>query len=279
MIRPVLQDDAFLAQVAATRADATSARLAVWWLGQSGFLVCYGGECLLFDPYLSDSLTKKYAATDKPHVRMTARVVDPARLDFVSVVTTSHNHTDHLDAETLAPIFAAAPQSKLILPAANVSFVNQRLGAAAQARFLPLADGERATVGGFTFEAVPAAHEELRPEFAGFVVSVGPFRIYHSGDTVRFPGMAERLRPLAVDLALLPINGRAPARRVAGNLDGGEAAQLAYDIGARCVVPCHYELFEFNTASPAAFVTACARLGQRSTVLRSGERLTLEPAP
>ena len=279
MIRPVLQDDAFLAQVAAPRADATSARLAVWWLGQSGFLVCYGGECLLFDPYLSDSLTKKYAATDKPHVRMTARVVDPARLDFVSVVTTSHNHTDHLDAETLAPIFAAAPQSKLILPAANVSFVNQRLGAAAQARFLPLADGERATVGGFTFEAVPAAHEELRPEFAGFVVSVGPFRIYHSGDTVRFPGMAERLRPLAVDLALLPINGRAPARRVAGNLDGGEAAQLAYDIGARCVVPCHYELFEFNTASPAAFVTACARLGQRSTVLRSGERLTLEPAP
>ena len=69
------------------------------------------------------------------------------------------------------------------------------------------------------------------------------------------------------------------ARRVAGNLDGGQAAQLAYDIGARCVVPCHYELFEFNTASPAAFVTACARLGQRSTVLRSGERLTLEPAP
>ena len=279
MIRPVLQDDAFLAQVAATRADATSARLAVWWLGQSGFLVCYGGECLLFDPYLSDSLTKKYAATDKPHVRMTARVVDPARLDFVSVVTTSHNHTDHLDAETLAPIFAAAPEAKLILPAANVSFVNQRLGAAAQARFLPLADGERATVGGFTFEAVPAAHEELRPEFAGFVVSVGPFRIYHSGDTVRFPGMAERLRPLAVDLALLPINGRAPARRVSGNLDGAEAAQLAHDIGARCVVQCHYELFEFNTASPAAFVTACARLGQRSTVLRSGERLTLEPAP
>ena len=210
---------------------------------------------------------------------MTARVVDPARLDFVSVVTTSHSHTDHLDAETLVPIFAAAPQSKLVLPAANASFVNQRLGAAAQARFLPLADGERATVGGFTFEAVPAAHEELRPEFAGFVVSVGPFRIYHSGDTVRFPGMAERLRPLAVDLALLPINGRAPARRVAGNLDGGEAAQLAHDIGARCVVPCHYELFEFNTASPAAFVTACARLGQRSTVLRAGERLSLEPAP
>ena len=158
-----------------------------------------------------------------------------------------------------------------------MDFVTQRLGAAAQARFVPLADGERATVGEFTFEAVPAAHEELAPHYAGFVVSVGPFRIYHSGDTVRFPGMAGRLRPLGVDLAFLPINGRAPERRVSGNLDGVEAAKLAHDIGARCVVPCHYELFEFNTASPAPFIAECARLGQRCAVLRAGERLTLDP--
>ena len=277
MICPLLKDDAFLADVAAAQADAAAGRLVFWWLGQSGFLVFYGREFVLLDPYLSDSLTKKYAATDKPHVRMTERVVDPARLGFVSVVTTSHNHTDHLDAETLAPIFAAAPEAKLVLPAANVDFVTQRLGAAAQARFVPLADGERATVGEFTFEAVPAAHEELAPHYAGFVVSVGPFRIYHSGDTVRFPGMAGRLRPLGVDLALLPINGRAPERRVSGNLDGVEAAKLAHDIGARCVVPCHYELFEFNTASPAPFIAECARLGQRCAVLRAGERLTLDP--
>ncbi len=279
MIRPVLQNDAFLGDVAALRGDPANERLAVWWLGQSGFLVCYRGECLLFDPYLSDSLTKKYAATDTPHVRMTERVVDPARLDFVSVVTTSHNHTDHLDADTLGPLFAAAPAAKLVVPAANVGFVTQRLGGAAAARFVPLAEGERATVGAFTFEAVPAAHEALAAEFAGFVVGVGPFRIYHSGDTVRYPGMADRLRPLRIDLALLPINGRAPERRVSGNLDGAEAAQLACDIRARVVVPCHYEMFEFNTASPALFADTCAQLGQRAAVLRAGERLILEAAP
>ncbi len=279
MIRPVLQDDAFLTDVAAIRADVTSPRLFVWWLGQSGFLVCYRGEFLLFDPYLSDSLTKKYAATDKPHVRRTARVVDPARLGFVGVVTSSHNHTDHLDAETLGPLFAAAPAAKLVLPAANVAFVAQRLGPTAAGRFVPLAGGQRATVGMFAFEAVPAAHEELAPEFAGFVVSVGPFRLYHSGDTVLFPGMVERLRPFKVDLAMLPINGRAPERRVSGNLDGAEAAQLAHDIGARCVVPCHYEMFAFNTASPEVFSTTCARLGQRAAVLRAGERLVLEAKP
>jgi L-ascorbate metabolism protein UlaG (beta-lactamase superfamily) len=87
--------------------------------------------------------------------------------------------------------------------------------------------------------------------------------------------MEARLRSYAVDLALLPINGRAPERRVAGNLDGIEAAALAHAIGARCVIPCHYEMFEFNTASPVPFAAECARLGQRCAVLRAGERWTL----
>lgn len=272
MIEPALKDDAFLADVAAARAARAPGRLSVWWLGQSGFLLGHEGEFLLFDPYLSDSLTRKYAATDKPHVRLTARVIDPARLDFVRAVTTSHNHTDHLDAETLRPLLAAAPAATLVGAAANHGFIEERLGVVVQGRLVTLADGGRATVGPFSITAVPAAHEELRPEFAGFVVGVGPFRIHHSGDTVLYPGIVDRLRPFAVDLALLPINGRAPERRVAGNLDGPEAAQLAHDIRARWVVPCHYEMFAFNTASPDAFVAACGRLGQRHAVLRAGAR-------
>lgn len=275
MISPALRDDAFLADVADARARLAPDRLALWWLGQSGFLVLHAGEFLLFDPYLSDSLTKKYAATDKPHVRMTERVVDPARLGFVNVVTSTHNHTDHLDAETLGPLLAAAPEARLVLPAANVAFAAQRLGPAAAARFAPVSDGQCVWIGGWELEALPAAHEELAPEYAGFVARAGRFTIYHSGDTVRFPGMAERLRGAALDVALLPINGRAPERRVSGNLDGPEAAQLAHDIGARWVVPCHYEMFAFNTASPAAFVAECRRLGQPHAVLRAGERWTL----
>ena len=107
MIEPFLKDEAFLADVNQAR-DRNNA-VHIWWLGQSGFLIHSGGECLLVDPYLSDSLTKKYAATDKPHVRMTARVIAPERLNFIDVVTSSHNHTDHLDAETLLPLRAVNP--------------------------------------------------------------------------------------------------------------------------------------------------------------------------
>ena len=96
MIPALQKDDALLADMAAASHDENT--LHVWWLGQSGFLVQWAGERLLIDPYLSDSLTKKYASTDKPHVRMTERCMDPRLLTSISRVTASHVHTDHLDA-------------------------------------------------------------------------------------------------------------------------------------------------------------------------------------
>src|SRR5216117_3354264 len=146
MIKPALEDDAFLADVAAARDDFVHFHL--WWLAQSGFLLQWQGQHLLFDPYLSDSLTKKYAATDKPHVRMTERVVAPERLNFIDGVTSSHNHTDHLDPETLGPLLRANPKMDLVIPEANREFVIDRLKTAAE---LPrgLDAGQFTTVAGF----------------------------------------------------------------------------------------------------------------------------------
>jgi L-ascorbate metabolism protein UlaG (beta-lactamase superfamily) len=47
---------------------------------------------------------------------------------------------------------------------------------------------------------------------------------------------------------------------------------LAHDIGAKLAIPCHFEMFEFNTATPDAFVEACRRLGQDFRILSCGER-------
>ena len=91
LIQPVLSDEELLADIDAA-AKSSDRAFHLWWLGQSGFLVQWQGRRLLIDPYLSNSLTKKYATTDKPHVRMTGIPIDPARLDFVDVVTSSHNH-------------------------------------------------------------------------------------------------------------------------------------------------------------------------------------------
>jgi L-ascorbate metabolism protein UlaG (beta-lactamase superfamily) len=275
LIEPAQSDGELLADVA-RNCGRDDESFRVWWLGQSGFLVQYRGAHLLFDPYLSESLTRKYATTDKPHVRMTRRAVDPTSLTFVDAVTSTHNHTDHLDAETLNPILVAG-HAKLVVAAANATFAAERLKRDS-GEFLVLDVGERGTIGPFEIEPVPAAHEDLdrddagRHLYVGFVVRFGPHVVYHAGDTVRYPGMAERLRPFGIELAFLPINGRGPERRVSGNLWGREAAALAKDAGIGRAIPCHYEMFEFNTASPAEFVAECERLGQECTVLRCGER-------
>lgn len=293
MIRPIQQDEAFLTDLARAGASAPES-LHVWWLGQSGFLVQWRGHRLLLDPYLSDSLTRKYAGTDKPHVRMTERVVDPARLTGLSGVTASHAHTDHLDAETLGPLVRANPGLHLVFPEAIRPLAAARSGlpeaclrgldASCPAR--PAAPGVpgSASLGVFDLEAVPAAHESLERDGAGrliclgFLVRVGGWTVYHSGDTVWFPGMEDRLREARIDLAFLPINGRSPERRVAGNLWGHEAAELARASAIGRVVPCHYEGFEFNTAPPDAFEERCRSLAQPFLRLRAGERGSWLPA-
>ena len=281
MIRPAQSHATLFADIGASSSSNSKDRRArgfrLWWLGQSGFLLQWQGIHVLLDPYLSDSLTRKYSETDKPHVRMTELVIDPAQLSFVDIATSSHNHTDHLDAETLGPILARNPALKLVIPEANRAFVADRLKID-PAMPVGLDDGGTIELLGIRFSGVASAHETVerdeqgRVKALGYVLQAGKWSLYHSGDTLRYDGMAEKLRPFAVDVALLPINGRAPERRVAGNLSGPEAAQLARDIGAKLAVPCHFEMFEFNTASPDAFVDACRRLVQPFRILRCGER-------
>ena len=96
------------------------------------------------------------------------------------------------------------------------------------------------------------------------MIEAGDRRLYHSGDTTWVdPGVR------SVDVAFLPINGKL------GNLDGPEAARLARLVEAALAVPCHYDMFEFNTATPDAFVAECERIGQPYRVLAPGERFTL----
>ena len=273
---PALQkDDALLKDIQRTASDREAFHL--WWLGQSGYLIQWQGHYLLIDPYLSDSLTHKYARTEKPHTRMSERVVDPSRLNFMNVVTSSHNHTDHLDGETLRPLFRVNPDLKLVIPEANRAFVAERLEIDAD---LPLGlnDGESVTVADFTFHAVPAAHETVerdevgRCRFLGYVMQFGPYTVYHSGDTLWYEGIVKQLAPYSIDVALLPINGSAPERKVAGNLSAEEAVRFAKEIKARTMIPCHYDMFTFNTADPDAFRREAEAKGQSHQVLRGGER-------
>jgi L-ascorbate metabolism protein UlaG (beta-lactamase superfamily) len=253
----------------------------LWWLGQSGFLIQWKQKRVLIDPYLSDTLTKKYAATDKPHTRMSELVINPGLLKNISVVTSSHNHTDHLDAETLIPVLQSNPGIAFIIPEANRDFVCERVKCE---RDFPmgLTDGKSITLNQLIFHGIPAKHNEIERDDngnckqMGYVIELGRTRIYHSGDTLWFDDMISLLKPFAVDVALLPINGDDPGRKVAGNLNCKEAARLGKAINAEVVIPCHYDMFTFNTADVNDFIKEAENIRQAYKVLNPGGHFQLE---
>jgi L-ascorbate metabolism protein UlaG (beta-lactamase superfamily) len=256
-----------------------SSDLHCWWLGQSGFLLQYQGKRLLLDPYLSDSLTLKYASTDKPHERISELVIDPAKLPRIDLVTSSHNHTDHLDAATLKPILENSPACKLIIPEANRDFVAERLHIE---KTLPIGlnDGETYQDETFKITAIPAAHNTIdrnesgQCHYLGYFITVGGIRIYHSGDTLYYAEMEKLILDFTPHVALLPINGNLASRKVAGNLNAEEAVDLAKSCNIPYVIPCHYDLFAFNTADVNEFINIAKAKQQGYVVLNLGGKWT-----
>ncbi|MDN3656792.1 MBL fold metallo-hydrolase [Ferruginibacter paludis] len=277
LIKAIQKNEALVAEMDSLLEDKTN--FHAWWLGQSGYLLQWNGKRVLIDPYLSDSLTKKYAASDKPHTRMGELVIRPELLKDILIVTSSHNHTDHLDAETLIPVLKNNPGISFLIPDANRNFVAER--AQCEKAFpTGINDDLSVKIDDFTFYGIPAKHNEIERDengnlkFMGYIIEFGPYKIYHSGDTLWFDGMVDLLKPYNIDLAMLPINGNKPERKVAGNLDCKEATELAKAIGAKCVVPCHYDMFSFNTADVNDFIEAAEKINQPYKVLKGGERFS-----
>src|SRR4051812_32826259 len=87
--------------------EAASVRpdtLALWWIGQSGFMLkTPGGLIVAIDPYLTDS-----RSDGGRHERLLPPPINPSALRC-DLILCSHDHPDHADPETLLPALRAAP--------------------------------------------------------------------------------------------------------------------------------------------------------------------------
>jgi L-ascorbate metabolism protein UlaG (beta-lactamase superfamily) len=236
------------------------------WLGQGGFLVETTDTRLMIDPYLSDSLARKYAGHEFPHTRMMPPPFEPKDVRSVDAVLCSHRHTDHMDAETLLPIQANCPCCRFVIPRAEREHA-VGIGLEPE-RLICMNAGEKANLGPLTVAAVPAAHEEVVLTAAGeyhhlgYVLMFDDLRLYHSGDCVPTPGLAETLEYMSIDVALLPVNGRdeyRASRGIAGNFTFDEAVELCRQAGIPAMVAHHWGMFGFNTVDPDALREAVAR--------------------
>ena len=268
------------------REVAPFAPRALTWLGQAGFWIDTGAHRILIDPYLSDSLARKYAGTAHDHRRMTPPPITPDALPRPDIVLVTHAHTDHMDPDTLGPLAERFSDLRFVVPRARLEVARERIGA--QAVLFAVSDGvEAQPLPGLSLRALPAAHETLERDragnavFLGYGIRSGGWCLYHSGDTIPFDGLDDAVSRLDADIALLPVNGRDAERLAAGipgNLTLEEAIALCQRAGIGTLVAHHFGMFAFNTL-PEAAIDAAAQASVSPTIVKPclGRGLSLDP--
>ncbi|MFB7496662.1 MBL fold metallo-hydrolase [Streptomyces sp. NPDC056161] len=230
----------------------TSERFPVRVLGGPTALFEYGGLRFLTDPTFDGP--GDYGRPGRPVLTKTAPAAcTPADLGRIDVVLLSHDeHADNLDISGRA-LLAGVPLT-LTTPSGG-----ERLRESLREKARGLADWESVELdhpggGTVTVTGVPAVHgpgsrEEVEPvtgEVVGFVLTgEGLPTVYASGDNASLDAVreiADRFAP--VDTALLFAG--APRFPVLFDnqlivLDSAQAAEAARILGARRVVPVHYD--------------------------------------
>lgn len=278
LIQPVQRGQQLIDDIRETIVTPNS--VAIWWLGQSGYAIKTAKRTFYVDLYLSEHLTKKYADTPKPHIRMTESPIRGTDLQDVKLLFSSHKHSDHLDPGSMPDIFANNPDARLVLPGVLKDYAETTLGLDGD-RLVPTNGDEAIEIDGMRVTILPSAHPDLAREdeqghlFIGFVFEADGVTLYHSGDTLVYDGLTDRLAQHKVDIAFLPINGTDERRKelhVPPNMNVDEALQLAKDIGNPLIIPHHYDMFTFNTVDVSQFEAKATDSGQSYKVLQCGEK-------
>jgi L-ascorbate metabolism protein UlaG (beta-lactamase superfamily) len=246
------------------------------YLGQSGIILESAGERIVIDPYLSESAR----LVNPMWARALPIPIPPSALAGSLAVLCTHEHIDHLDPLTIAPLLEVSPGTDLYTSEAAIRSLPFAVDAA---RVHALrGEGESLEIGPFTIRPVPAAHSvtytleqtELGHRWLGFVVEADGRRVFHAGDAVDYPGLAESVG--AVDLACVPINGRGREDRdIVGNFEPAEAADLCRRVNASQALAMHWDMFAANPGDPGAFRSALAGSGMIVHVLAPMETIDL----
>ncbi|MGA2763352.1 MAG: MBL fold metallo-hydrolase [Spirochaetia bacterium] len=228
--------------------------IALWYLGQSGFVVKGRETVLYLDPYLSDFLENYARGKPEEDPRRFTPPLQPDEIDNADFLFGSHWHYDHIDPPTVQAVAKHSPKAKIVVPGcARAALVGMGIPAE---RFSAVEVDTEVLAGELSFTAIPSSHESLDFDprcgypYWGYVMTVNGVTVYHAGDCVPYNGLVERLQARNIDIAMIPINGRdyfRLARGFAGNFTYREAAELSALIGAELLVPMHFGMHMANT--------------------------------
>ena len=229
--------------------------MKVTWLTQAGLFFETERIKIVVDPYLSDSVGKR---NPEKHRRI------PVEESFFNcdpdMIIITHDHLDHLDPETLDRLIGNSEKALTVIAPENA--FNKLLKYGGKHNYVLLSPHSVWSEKGVTIYAVKAEHSDRTA--AGYIIDDGNKTFYISGDTLYNYDVIDDVLELVdngVDYAFLPING------VGNNMNAKDAADFAYEIGAKCAVPLHFGLFDSIDPSEFDFEDSLVLTPWQETVL------------
>jgi L-ascorbate metabolism protein UlaG (beta-lactamase superfamily) len=223
--------------------------MEIRFLGHACFELSEGDTRVLVDPFL----------TGNPKAAVGPDEVDPTH------ILLTHGHVDHIGDTVALAKRTGAPVVAIVELAGEVADEGVET-------FDPNLGGTVEFDWGWV-RLVPAWHTSTTPKGtvntpAGLVINLGGKTVYHLGDTALFTDLRLVSERDQVDVALICIGGHY-------TMDRHDAVAAAELIGAREVIPCHYDTFPPIETDAGAFKSDVEqRTSSQVVVLAPGESHT-----
>jgi L-ascorbate metabolism protein UlaG (beta-lactamase superfamily) len=216
------------------------------FLGHAAFSLSDGDTAVVIDPFL----------TGNPKAAVSAEDVS------ATTILLTHGHADHIGDTVAIAKRTGAPVVAIVELAGEIASEGVDV-------FDPNLGGTVTFDWGWV-KLVPAWHTSTTPKGtvntpAGMLINFKDTIVYHLGDTCLFSDLQLVGRRNPIDLALMCVGGHYTMDRV----DGVEAAAL---VGAKTVIPCHYNTFPAIETDIDAFKSDVeSATGSSVVVLEPGE--------